>query len=151
MCIRDRADALNDRGLLRERREHHYPAAEQDYREALALREQDGARTLAVRAVNHLNLGSVLGAQNRYPEALIELWTSLDLYREAYGEGHPNLWKPLFNIGAVAIDAGAFADAEDTHAAPAARAATRRKFICGAGPGRAAARRRRDRDRRRRP
>jgi tetratricopeptide (TPR) repeat protein len=108
-----RADALNDRGLLRERREHHYPAAEQDYREALALREPDSARTLAVRAVNHLNLGSVLGAQNRYPEALIELWTSLDLYREAYGEGHPNLWKPLFNIGAVATEAGALADAEE--------------------------------------
>ena len=111
-----RAAALGDRGLLHERRIHDPAAAEHDYRAALELLEQDPGHTLAARAVTHLNLGSVLRAQGRLDEARAALTTSLDLHRAAYGEGHPNLWKPLFNLGVVATEAGRFADAErDLH------------------------------------
>lgn len=99
-----RADALSNRGLLRERREEAFAAAEQDYRDALKLREQDPERTKPLRAINYLNLGSVLRAQGRYPEALDATRRSLDLFREVYGEGHPNLWKPQFNLGTILTD-----------------------------------------------
>lgn len=107
-----RADALSDRGLLRERRLKDLASAERDYRRSLELRERHPTSTIAARALNHLNLGSILARRHELGPAAAALEASISLYRQAYGEYSPVLWKPLFNLGLVAVEARRFDAAE---------------------------------------
>ncbi|MCY1059123.1 serine/threonine-protein kinase [Nannocystis sp. SCPEA4] len=109
---RRRADALSDRGLLRERRLKDYASAEQDYRRSLELRSRDPSATTAERALNYLNLGSVLARQHQPGPAADALEASISLYRESYGERWHGLWKPFYNLGLVATEDRRFDAAE---------------------------------------
>ena len=108
------AQLRNDSGLLHEYRLENFAAAEQDYLAALDLRTQHGLAHTTAQARTKQNLGTFLRRQERYPEAITTLTDALALYSATYGEDHPALWKPLFNLGLTQYDADQLPEAEST-------------------------------------
>lgn len=103
---RRRAQLLNDRGLLFEYRDNNYVAAEHDYRSALQLRTHSDLDEVTDQARTLQNLGNTLEKQARHADAITALTDSIDLYENTYGKDHLDTWKPLFNLGSAALNAG---------------------------------------------
>nr|WP_276604616.1 serine/threonine-protein kinase [Nannocystis sp. RBIL2] len=106
-----RAQALSDRGIYLQERRGQFAAAEQDYRESLALTAESGDGA-GVRTLTLLNLGHALAEQGLLEESRATVLRTIDAFAELYGPDHPKLWKPHFNLGSVALELGDQATAE---------------------------------------
>jgi tetratricopeptide (TPR) repeat protein/predicted Ser/Thr protein kinase len=94
-----RADALNSRGLVLERRLGRYDEADAHYREAAELREQYLPASALALSDTLLNRGSVLSERGRLDEAIAAVDRALALRIEALGIDHPGLFKLYANLG----------------------------------------------------
>lgn len=100
-----RADVLNDRGLLAERRQNDLAQAESLQRRAIALRRPTLDRTIG-QADSFLNLSSVLFHLDRIEEARAALYEADVRRKEILGATHPDLAKHLLNHSVLELDRG---------------------------------------------
>jgi len=94
-----RADALNSRGLVLERRLARYEDADALYREAAELRERYLPASALALSDTLLNRGSVLSEIERLDEAIAVIERALTLRIETLGADHPGLFKLYINLG----------------------------------------------------
>jgi tetratricopeptide (TPR) repeat protein len=117
---RRKAEALKNRGLLRQRKlrapacvrqgQPNCPldleGARRDFNEALLLLRDLDPPQHAALSIGHQTLGSVLFQLERADEASIHFKTSIDLATLAFGRDNPAQWRVRFDFGKALLDAG---------------------------------------------
>jgi non-specific serine/threonine protein kinase/serine/threonine-protein kinase len=76
--------------------------------------DEELADDLDVRAAAHSNLGNTYDALGRYEEAVRHLRAAVELHREMYPPGHPEIGVVLSNLGLALSHAGRYEEAEES-------------------------------------
>ncbi|HET6584743.1 MAG TPA: serine/threonine-protein kinase, partial [Nannocystaceae bacterium] len=97
-----RARLLENRSLLFVEL-RRFDEAEAGYREALALRKELGSGERAI-AMLHNNYGNMLASRRRYPEALAEHMSALELRIARLGRLHPEVAMSLINAARIHLE-----------------------------------------------